>query len=111
MDANTSMESQPLLVEYTPNNPSEFFFPMMDVHGDDVVDSVVFRDHLIGLASPTPLKGDSEQFEGIDNRFFAHDYFWDYTQVKGRVKNGDMVIKHTPEEEKKLHLSYKFLAV
>lgn len=51
MDANTSMDSQPLLIEFDSLFPNELYFPAMDVHGNDEPALKVERNHILAVGA------------------------------------------------------------
>jgi hypothetical protein len=55
MDADTSMDSQPLLVEFDSIFPDKLYLPMMDVHGNDEVQPKVERNHILCIGSESTL--------------------------------------------------------
>mgnify|MGYP003473778967 CR=1 FL=1 len=93
MDAGTTMESQPLFLEYTPMFPEKFYFPMMDVHGDEEISEKVKRDHIIGICTQKQMDKNQYKIGGLPTGFHAHDWYWIGTVTDKYTKNGDYFIK------------------
>lgn len=107
MKPNSTVETQPLWVEYEPAfTENKLYFPMMDMHGDGKINSQVLRDHVIIIDDPnhtTPLSD-------IDIDNFPHETKWDGTMIKGLFQNGDLWAEYRPNEEPNwmLTFDYKF---
>lgn len=93
MEAGTTMESQPLLVEYSPMFPDKIYFPMMDVHGDEELVQRVKRDHIIGVSTQKQVDKDQYKIQGLHTSFHAHNYFWTGAVTENYTQNGDYWVK------------------
>jgi hypothetical protein len=93
MEAGTTMESQPLFLEYTPMFPDKFYFPMMDVHGDEKLAERVKRDHIIGVCTQKQMDKNQYKIQGLPTDFHAHDWYWTGAVTDDYTKNGDYFIK------------------
>lgn len=93
MEAGTTMESQPLLVEYSPMFPDKIYFPMMDVHGDEELAQRVSRDHIIGVSTQKQVDKDQYKIEGLPTGFHAHNHFWTGAVTENYTQNGDYWVK------------------
>lgn len=88
MDANTSMDSQPVLVEFDSIFPDKLYFPMMDVHGNEEVRDTAERNHILCIGSETPIANSVITSEQLPDFPFPNLQFGGAV-LEGWYKNGD----------------------
>lgn len=88
MDANTTMESQPVLVEFDSIFPDKLYFPMMDVHGNEEVQDTAERNHILCIGSETPIANSVITSEQLPDFPFPNLQFGGAV-IERWCKNGD----------------------
>lgn len=88
MDANTTMESQPVLVEFDSIFPDKLYFPMMDVHGNEDVRDTAERNHILCIGSETPIANSVITSEQLPDFPFPNLQF-SGAVIERWYKNGD----------------------
>lgn len=88
MDANTSMDSQPVLVEFDSIFPDKLYFPMMDVHGNEEVQDTAERNHILCVGSETLIANSAITSEQLPDFPFPNLQFGGVV-IERWYKNGD----------------------
>lgn len=99
-DANTKMSSQPILIEYETFLPEIYFYPAMDVHGNEGLLPHVKRDHIFVLGVEGLVKDTVVMNSNEINGFPVSNLSLFGFSCNELMPNGDIYTSITPNAEK-----------